>query len=89
MRRFKSGCHPGVQAWALEDLYVTDEAWEQELATLSEDEKVLTAFAGKLADSGESLYAYMEKTEAVNAKAAPRTATAGKWRPTRFLRFSR
>ena len=60
---------PVEDTWALEDLYVTDEAWEQELATLSEDEKVLTAFAGKLADSGESLYAYMEKTESVNAKA--------------------
>ena len=60
---------PVEDTWALEDLYMTDEAWEQELATLSEDEKVLTAFAGKLADSGESLYAYMEKTESVNAKA--------------------
>ena len=60
---------PVEDTWALEDLYVTDEAWEQELATLSEDEKVLTAFAGKLADSGESMYAYMEKTESVTAKA--------------------
>ena len=60
---------PVEDTWALEDLYVTDEAWEQELATLSEDEKVLTSFAGKLADSGESLCAYMEKTETVNAKA--------------------
>ena len=56
--------------WAIEDLYPSDEAWEQELATLSEDEKVLTSFAGKLGESAEMLYAYMEKTEAVNAKAA-------------------
>ena len=60
---------PVEDTWALEDLYVTDEAWEKELATLAEDEKVLTSFAGKLADSAESLYSYMEKTEAVNAKA--------------------
>ena len=60
---------PVEDTWALEDLYVTDEAWEQELATLAEDESVLTSFAGKLADSAETLYAYMEKTEAVNAKA--------------------
>ena len=60
---------PVEDTWALEDLYATDEAWEQELATLAEDEKALTAFAGKLCESAENLYAYMEKTEAVNAKA--------------------
>jgi len=60
---------PVEDTWALEDMYATDEAWEQELATLSEDEKVLTSFAGKLAESAENLYAYMEKTEQVNAKA--------------------
>ena len=60
---------PVEDTWKLEDLYITDEAWEQELATLSEDEKVLTSFAGKLGQSSDALYAYMEKTEAVNAKA--------------------
>ena len=60
---------PVEDTWALEDLYVTDEAWEQELATLADDEKALTAFAGKLGESAQTLYAYMEKTEAVNAKA--------------------
>ena len=60
---------PVEDTWALEDLYTTDEAWEQELATLAEDEKALTAFAGKLGEGAENLYAYMEKNEAVNAKA--------------------
>ena len=60
---------PVEDTWALEDLYATDEAWEQELATLADDEKALTAFAGKLGESAEILYAYLEKTEAVNAKA--------------------
>ena len=60
---------PVEDTWALEDLYATDEAWEQELATLADDEKALTAFAGMLGDSAENLYGYMEKTEAVNAKA--------------------
>ena len=55
--------------WATEDLYATDEAWEQELATLAEDEAYLTGFAGKLSESAENLYAYLERTEAVNAKA--------------------
>ena len=60
---------PVEDTWALEDLYVSDAAWEQELATLTEDEKELTAFAGTLGRSGENLCAYMEKTEKVNAKA--------------------
>jgi len=60
---------PVEDTWALEDLYATDEAWEQELATLSEDENVLTSYAGKLGKSAENLYAYMEKNEEVNAKA--------------------
>ena len=60
---------PVEDTWAIEDLYATDETWEQEMTSLSEDEKVLTEFNGKLADSAESLYAYLERTEAVNAKA--------------------
>ena len=60
---------PVEDTWALEDLYVSDEAWEQELKTLEEDQVYLAAFAGKLAESAENLYAYMEKTEQVNAKA--------------------
>ena len=60
---------PVDDTWAIEDLYATDDAWEQELSTLAEDEKVLTSFAGKLGECPENLYAYMEKTEQVNAKA--------------------
>ena len=60
---------PVEDTWAVEDLYATDEAWEQELATLTEDEAFLTAYAGHLAESAENLHAYLERTEAVNAKA--------------------
>ena len=60
---------PVEDTWAIEDLYATDEAWEQELATLAEDEVFLTGYAGHLAESAENLYAYLERTEAVNAKA--------------------
>ena len=38
--------------WATEDLYVSDEAWEQELATLSADQAELASYAGKLASGG-------------------------------------
>ncbi len=60
---------PVEDTWAVEDLYQNDEAWEQELATLLEDQKILASFAGKLSDSGETLFAYLENMERVNAKA--------------------
>ena len=60
---------PVEDTWKTEDLYATDEAWEQELATLEDDRKELVAFAGRLAESPETLYAYLEKMEQVNAKA--------------------
>ena len=60
---------PVEDTWAIEDLYATDEAWEQELATIAEDSAFLSAFAGKLGESAENLYNYLERMEQVNAKA--------------------
>lgn len=60
---------PAEDKWALEDLYATDEAWEQELAALAEDQNDLASFAGKLGQDGQTLCAYLEKMEQVNAKA--------------------
>ena len=60
---------PLEDKWATEDLYPTDEAWEQELGTLGTDQEALAAFAGHLAESGETLYAFLKKNEEVNAKA--------------------
>ena len=60
---------PVEDTWAIEDLYATDEAWEQELATLADDNAYLSAFAGKLGESAEMLYQYLERMEQVNAKA--------------------
>ena len=60
---------PVEDTWATEDMFATDEVWEQELATLAEDQQALVAFAGHLADSAESLYQYLSKMEQVNAKA--------------------
>ena len=54
--------------WALEDLYASDEAWEQELATLQDDEAYLSAFAGKLAEDAGGLYDYLYRSEMVNAR---------------------
>ncbi len=60
---------PVEDKWATEDMFSTDECWEQALAGLTEDQKVLVSFAGRLSESGEVLYGYLEKMEAVNAKA--------------------
>ena len=60
---------PAEDKWAIEDLYATDEIWEAELATLEEDRAFMCAFAGKLAESAQTLYAYLERMEQVHAKA--------------------
>ena len=60
---------PVEDTWALEHLYVTDEAWEQELATLEEDKAFLSSFAGKLGASADNLLTYLTRMEQVNAKA--------------------
>lgn len=59
---------PVKDRWATEDMYPTDEAWEQELATLQEDQQVLAAFAGTLGGSAEKLFAYLSSMERVNSK---------------------
>ncbi len=60
---------PVEDTWAIEDLYPTDEAWEQELAALQQAQYVLAGYAGKLGESGKTLYAYLSEMEQVNAKA--------------------
>ena len=54
--------------WALEDLYASDEAWEQELASLEEDKHYLAGFAGRLGESAECLYDYLSRSEMVGTK---------------------
>ena len=61
---------PVEDTWALEDIYPTDEAWEQELATLEADEAELVSYAGRLGESGQILFAYLSKMEQTNKKAA-------------------
>ena len=39
---------PVADTWATEDMYVSDEAWEQELATLEADKERALTFAGHL-----------------------------------------
>ncbi len=59
---------PEADKWAIEDIYSSDEAWEQDLATLEEDQKTLASFAGHLAESGQTLYNFLSQMESVNEK---------------------
>ena len=57
---------PMEDKWATEDLYPSDEAWNQALSRMTEEGKQLAGFAGKLCESGETLLAYLEKMEAIH-----------------------
>ncbi len=59
---------PVEDTWATEDMYASDEAWEEELKTIAQEEAYLASFAGKLGTGAEHLHAYMERSEQVNAK---------------------
>ena len=59
---------PQEYKWAIEDLYPTDAAWEEELSTLEADKAVLASFAGRLGESGEALYQYLQVMEANKVK---------------------
>ena len=61
---------PVEDTWALEDLFATDEAWEESLATLADDQAYLASFAGQLGASGGKLYQYLSRMEQVDEKAA-------------------
>ena len=60
---------PVEDTWAIEDLFVSDEAWEEALSALAAQQPVLVAYAGHLADSPEKLYEYLELNEKGNSLA--------------------
>ena len=59
---------PVEHTWATEDLYPSDEAWEAELATLEADKAAAAAYAGRLGESGKTLYEYFMEVERVSEK---------------------
>ena len=59
---------PVEDTWALEDLFVNDETWEQMLATVAQDKDELATYDGHLCDA-QSLYEYLWKMEQLNIKA--------------------
>lgn len=59
---------PVEDTWATEDLFLSDEAWEAELATLPEVQAKLASFAGRLGESGKTLYDYLYLSEMTSVK---------------------
>ena len=54
---------PVEDTWAIEDLYASDAAWEQDMAYLAQMKDTLAAYAGTLGQSGQQLYAYLQQME--------------------------
>ena len=64
---------PLEHRWATEDLYPSDEAWEEDLVRLDEMKNQLVSFAGRLGESGTVLFDYlttMEQTDILIARLA-------------------
>ena len=59
---------PLEDTWATEDLFPSDEAWEQALAAMPEDQAKLVSYSGRLGESGETLCAYLTLMEQVDVK---------------------
>ena len=59
---------PQENTWALEDLYPSDESWEQALSALTARQSEAAAFAGKLGESGETLCAFLHLVEDVDGQ---------------------
>ena len=52
--------------WKLEDIYATDEAWEQDLAALRDLIAQIPGYAGRLGESAETLLDYLKLDEKVS-----------------------
>ncbi len=67
MDKIRDRCEiPKEDKWAIEDLYATDEAWEAELACWETNKETFSSYAGRLADSAETLYEYLRISEQSN-----------------------
>ena len=61
---------PLKDRWATEDLYASDELWEQELRRMTELGKVMAGYAGTLGRDARTLLSYMQKLEDIQVLSA-------------------
>ncbi len=54
--------------WAIEDVFASDEAWEQELAACQELPGQLASYKGRLGESGETLLGYLDAMETASRR---------------------
>ena len=54
---------PQQYTWKLSDIYETPEAWQQDFDTLKAQIPQLAAYAGRLGESADTLYAYLEEEQ--------------------------
>ena len=59
---------PVEDTWATEDMYPSDAAWEQELKTMAEYQTKAASYAGRLGESGQTLYDYFMEMEIAEEK---------------------
>lgn len=59
---------PQEDKWAIEDLYASDEAWEQELAGVNQEGRKAVSFEGKLSTGGKVLYDYLYGNEMLSIR---------------------
>ncbi len=59
---------PVEDTWATEDMYPSDEMWEQELKTMAEYQARAASYAGRLGESGQTLYDYFMEMEVAEEK---------------------
>ena len=54
---------PQQYTWKLSDIYETPDAWQQDFDTLKAQIPHLAAYAGRLGESADTLYAYLEEEQ--------------------------
>lgn len=59
---------PVEDTWATEDLFATDEAWEQAFSEIAVMCTSMAGFAGRLGESGKTLYEYLYESEMNSVK---------------------
>lgn len=52
--------------WALEDIYATDENWAEDLQKLKAMPERIAAFKGRLSESGDTLYDFMQLSDEIS-----------------------
>ena len=52
--------------WALEDIYATDEKWAEDLQKLKAMPERIAAFKGRLSESADTLYDFMQLSDEIS-----------------------